>query len=663
MKRPTTLLSRVLLNEGLQASTAVDVDVRVIERRVKAEGMSFLTITLPSLCDTLDQGLAQGFITPTMFMGFKPWRRGGKLPALLSGFFMKIFDIDGVLLELPCIDSIRAIRQITRLFKKVELPCSAARQKRAYERYVSNDTEVIETDQVPSSCVDTFDVVAGILWSGLEDSSGSLLGSPGRFGSGATAERFKRNERYNALRWTERLEPFFPSSSFLVSRPDLTDILDRIQFDSERDELPVRVVQVPKTLKTPRTISVEPSYMMLCQQSVCDFLYTILESGFLGFNSIRFKDQSLNRELARVGSIDGSLATIDLSDASDLVSNDLVIRMLRSCPTMLGYVQACRTSRAQLPGGSVITLKKYASMGSALCFPIEAMFFMTVVLTALVRLSGKRPSISLVQRLAKDVAIYGDDIIVPSYTAPVVMETLHAFGLRVNMAKSFFTGSFRESCGGDYYRGHDVTPVYVRHWDDTGGHLSSTQLASYVSLSNQFYMKGLWHVSQSVRDDLRRRGYLLARTRAPVGVLTYRSCLFDTDLLWDTDRCAYRVRGYQLSPKRVEDPIGNVSGFIRYALGPRSRRDFLSNLSGLLRGFRQSGPWERVNFSWSTGISIPEEITSEIHQRSWEGTSSWVEPSLAALNPSSSIKSYALRTKRRWVPAFSGWSGATAKKS
>lgn len=665
MKRPTTLLYRILLNEGLQVSTAVDVDMRVIARRVESEGMSFLTISLPSLCDALDQGLAQGFITPALFKGFKPWKRGGKLPALLSGFFMKIFDIDGVLLAKPCIDAIRAIRQVTRLFKKVELPCSAARQRRAYERYVDNDTSVIETDQVPGDWIDCFDRVAGILWSELEDLSGSLMGSPGKYGSGATAEHFKRNERYGSRRWTERLEPFFPSSSFLVSRPDLRDILEDVTFDQEHDELPVRVVQVPKTLKTPRTISVEPSHMMLCQQSVCDFLYAVLENDHLGISSIRFSDQTVNRELARIGSIDGSLATIDLSDASDLVSNDLVCRMLRACPTFLGYIQACRSSRARLPDGTVISLKKYASMGSALCFPIESMFFLTVVLTALVKQSGRCPSISSVRRLAKDVAIYGDDIIIPNHTAPVVIETLHAFGLRVNMAKSFLTGSFRESCGGDYYKGHDVTPVYVRRWTDAGGRLSASLLASFVSLSNQFYMKGLWDVSQSIRDALRSRGYLLPRSRTPFGVLTFRSVLFDTDLRWDVKRCAYRVRGYQLSPKRVEDPIRDVSGFIRFSLGPKAVREFRDNLQRLSSDYRAvRSPWERSDLLRGFEANLRElTIEESLAHKAWEGSSKWTEPSLGLLTPSSSIKSYSLRTKSRWVPAFSGWLGASSRKS
>jgi len=464
MKRPTTLLRRVLLDVGLQTSVAVDKDIREIECRVKDEGMSFLTITLPSLCEALDQSLALGFITPSHFPGFKPWKRGGKLPALLSGFFMNIFDRDGALKDMPCIASIDAVRQVTRLFKKVELPCSAARSSRAYERYISNDAQCLEETREDR----IYDQVSALLWYSLDSRVPALFCRPGVFGSGATAERLMLNERWTLKQWPIRGDLHFPVSAFATHREDLIEVYDQIQFLSEAEEQPVRVVQVPKTLKTPRIISVEPSYMMLRQQSVMRFLVEYLEGREFPHNSIRFTDQSVNQDRARVGSIDGQLSTIDLSDASDLVSLELVKRTFRSCPEFLEFLLNSRTTKAQMPGGEVINLRKFASMGSALCFPIEAMVFFTVVLTAMLKASGKCPSSTQLRKLSAKVCVYGDDIIVPTQTAPSVMSELEAFGLRVNKSKSYSTGLFRESCGGDFYAGHDVTPAYCRMWDFTG---------------------------------------------------------------------------------------------------------------------------------------------------------------------------------------------------
>lgn len=656
MKRPTTLLHRVLLNEGLQVSTAVERDWLTITSRFEAEGMSFLTITLPSLCDTLDQGLAQGRIEPSMFMGFKPWRRRGKLPALLSGFFMRIFDLEGVLLVKPCIDSIRAIRQITRLYKKVELPCSPARIKRAYERYISNDIGISETDRQPRD-YRTFDIVAACLWSRFELTCDLISESPGKYGPGATAEHLKPNERYGSRTWNKRSDPFFPVGSFLVSRPDRYDVLADVVLLEENQELPVRVVQVPKTLKTPRTISVEPSHMMLMQQSVCSFLYTVLESGFLGFNSIRFTDQTVNREKARVGSLDGQLSTIDLSDASDLVSNQLVKRMLRTAPSLLDYIQAARSGRARLPDGNILVLNKYASMGSALCFPIESMVFLTIVVSALVEQSGKRPSARLVRDLCKKVDIYGDDIIVPSETAPGVVKMLEDFGLRVNRNKSFFTGLFRESCGGDYYQGHDVTPVYVRHLNNPGRRLTGSQLVSSVSLSNQFYMKGLWHVAQSIRDELSQRGYdRIPRSTEPLGVLSYRSEFFNTDLRWDKERCAYRVRGYKPRVARDPDSIKDESGFIRFSLGPTAASDYRRDLQRTLRDIANVRGLRDCQVVPDRPSLFPGH-EDRISRFQWTGCKTDLRGVLSDTNatnvakdPMSSVRSHSLSTKNGWSP-------------
>jgi hypothetical protein len=189
MKIPTTLLHRILLDEGLQVRLTIERDYKEICSRFEHEGMSFLTISLPSLCDVLEKGLRTGRIAPYDFPGFKPVSRRGSYPALLSGFFMRVFDIDGHLLDSPCIDSIRAIRQVTRLFKKVELPCSSARKKRAFERYKSNDeTLSYSSSQYPGN-TNLWNSITGILWSDLESLSEQLYCSPGVFGSGATAEK------------------------------------------------------------------------------------------------------------------------------------------------------------------------------------------------------------------------------------------------------------------------------------------------------------------------------------------------------------------------------------------------------------------------------------------------------------------------------------------
>ena len=584
MKRPTTLLCRVLLDEELQTNVVVERDVREIERRFEHEGMSFLTIALPSLDDALLQGLTKGFLTPSMFHGFKPCKRGGMLPALLSGFFRNVFNEDGLLKETPCIRSIRAIRQVTRLFKKVELPCSAARIQRAYERYVSNDKNI--SGVVSCGYVDAFvRRIASYLWADLEGLSGALYCSPGVFGTGATAERLAYNQRHSIKQWPKRGDESFPASYHTVATEGDSDTLLGLEFLEEASEQPVRVVQVPKTLKTPRTISVEPSYMMLRQQSIAKPIMALLEAGCLGFRSIRFSDQTVNRELAREGSVDGCLSTIDLSDASDLVSLDAVKSIFETCPSFLQYLLDSRSSRALLPDNSELTLKKFASMGSALCFPIEAMVFFTIALASMIHQSGRSPSRKLLAQLTAKIAVYGDDIIVPTETADGVMDWLEAFGLRVNHDKSFTKGFFRESCGGDYYKGQDITPAYVRQWTDSVNTRNPQHVEACVSLSNQFYLKGLWNASQYIRDVVDSRLGALPRTRHPVGGLTWASVLFDTKLRYNPASCGYSVRTLSTRARRRRDPVLDIRGGLLVAFGPQAITSRCSDLPRIAREY------------------------------------------------------------------------------
>ncbi len=577
MKIPTMLLQRILLDVGLQLSDTIDLDYREICSRYEKEGMSFLTITLPSLDDALLRGLTNGRLCRTDYVGFRSRGRNGSLPALLSGFFRRIFHDDGSIRKEPDVCAIQAIRQVTRLFKKVELPCSTPRIKAAYERYLSNDREVDWRRHRTPLDTRLLSSISGFLWAGLEVLSGELYCFPGVFGPGATAERLKRNERFTIRQWPERAEGSFPSS-FYASHNECANSLVGLSYIPSAAEEPVRVVQVPKTLKTPRTISVEPSYMMLMQQSIAKPLMVYLESERFGFQSIRFSDQSVNRSLARSGSIDGRLSTIDLKDASDLVDFDLVRTIFRGvAPSFLNMIEDCRTTTARMPSGTIVPLKKFASMGSAMCFPIESMVFFTIVMYAIVKSTGRVPSRSYLEYISKKVAVYGDDIIVPTKMAPVVMDTLEDFGLKVNRDKSFHTGLFRESCGGDYYKGVDVTPAYVRQWDDTGTLSKPSHRVAYTSLSNTFYMKGLWHASQYLRDGISSKlSKPVPLARHPIGVLHFSSYLYDSNLSWDTSLHGYRVRGSRVRVPSEDDSPSDLSGFLQRALQSRFFRDCLS---------------------------------------------------------------------------------------
>jgi hypothetical protein len=228
--------------------------------------------------------------------------------------------------------------------------------------------------------------------------------------------------------------------------------------------------------------------MQFIQQAILRSLVPAIESNSISGSFTSFTEQGPNQDLACIGSKDGSLATLDLSEASDRVANWLVEELFGDFPNFLEAIQACRSTRCQLPSGEVIPLLKFASMGSALTFPIEAIVFSSIAILGCLGASTP-PTLSHIKGLVGSVRVYGDDIIVPSDKAVVVTELLGAFGFQVNRHKSFWTGPFRESCGKEYFLGKDVSIVKSREAFPTSRRCVR-ELVSLVSFRNQLCEAG-----------------------------------------------------------------------------------------------------------------------------------------------------------------------------
>jgi hypothetical protein len=399
-----------------------------------------------------------------------------------------VFSPDGALLPRPSVDAIRCIRQICLFSKKILLPCTGRRLRLAERKFVEIE-QSMRYHVVDPERLRYFEAVSRIIWTDLVQ--GSQLGDPydgimPRHGPGTTAEGLRGNKKYLFQRWPKRLESVLPFSEFGVASLRNEDAIERIQdvtYTLPRDEDPVKVCLVPKTLRTPRVIAAEPVAMQWAQQGIARWMRDRIEtqSRFTS-GRVNFTRQDVNAQLALTSSrSSGVLGTLDLSDASDRVSAYLVQRMLRSAPALSRYVFATRSTRAKLPSGGVIPLRKFASMGSALCFPIESMVFFLIMVSERARRAGVPVRSSRqILRYCENLYVYGDDILIPVDEAPAMVNALEAFGLKVNSAKSFWTGRFRESCGMDAYDGADVTPVYLRralpgHRADIHGLVSSVE--------------------------------------------------------------------------------------------------------------------------------------------------------------------------------------------
>lgn len=244
-----------------------------------------------------------------------------------------------------------------------------------------------------------------------------------------------------------------------------------------------KLMFVPKNIKTARSICMEPSTLMFFQQGVLDTMLGLLRVSKLA-PFVRLKDQSFNRKLSQIGSETNLIDTLDLSSASDCLSYDLVKKIFP--PSWQIVMRATRSYGVELPDGSCISVKKFAPMGSALCFPTQCITFWAVCIYAACRYTydnSNNPSMPFASWLDsarinwcirqfwqhtsttsigfQPLGIYGDDICIDSRLTDIVKSTLTALGFVVNEEKSFVgSQSFRESCGGFYMRGHDITPLY-----------------------------------------------------------------------------------------------------------------------------------------------------------------------------------------------------------
>lgn len=567
MKSLTGLWSELAHDCAEQCGTSIDRDILTVHDRVEHEGDGFLTITLPQFCSDFEECLELGWISPNHFIGFKKWRR---LPAFLHGFVMEVFDArTGILHGQPSVNAIRAVRQLCLVFKKIERETTDLRKHKAELGYINCELDLERVDrQLSAEQRHAFNVAFAWLYS---DSLNRLTKAIERLevrpkhGPGSTQDKLLGNQKWLFPTWTERLETVFPYAYFCTNTWGPFSVYRHKTLPSEL-EPPVKVVFVPKTQKTPRVIAMEPTHMQYAQQAVMTTLVPILERSKIG-KSQGFTDQEPNRILARQGSITGKLATIDLSEASDRVLNSLVEAATSAWPVVHDALQVTRSTRSKLPSGKILPLVKFASMGSALCFPIEVMVFSTLVFMGLQKSGAYTRNEAFRLFTTGEVRIYGDDIIVPADSTLDVEETLEAYGLKVNRSKSFRSGKFRESCGGDYYQGTNVTPVRLRR-DLPSRRRQALEIVSINATANQL-----------VNGGYNRAGeYLHSLCEDILGVYPYVSA--GSDVL---GRESYFPTVDAFCPKLF---LAKQRGYVVHAPAPRS------SLTGIRALFKAlTGDW------------------------------------------------------------------------
>jgi len=204
-----------------------------------------------------------------------------------------------------------------------------------------------------------------------------------------------------------------------------------------------RTTTVPKSAEIDRTICIEPLLNVYLQLGVDGLIRSRLKSRW----QYNIDDQSKNQELAQRGSADGDFATVDLSSASDLIS--LKICEILLPPAWYDLLLDLRSAATEIDG-QIFPLSKISSMGNGYTFALETLIFGALTRCAIRR--TKSPRIS---------SVYGDDIVLPTCAYVYLKELLTMCGFRLNTAKTFTDGPFRESCGKDFYKGMNVRPLFL----------------------------------------------------------------------------------------------------------------------------------------------------------------------------------------------------------
>jgi len=550
-------------------------DVVTITSRIKDEGLSFLTITLPAFGKDFERSLADGCIGSTAFRSFK---KVGAIPAFLQGMLSHVFDrvtgriLDEEHLDISCIEG---IRQVAYAFKKLEMDCTQDRVQSAIDSFIQVEHDLSEFRLLDENR-DLFDRVSQVLWNDFSDCN--IRDLIPKHGPGATAERVSGNQKHVWQYWHNRLEPYFPliDTAFTLGSYQSREF-ENVLIVAEEHEQPVRVTPVPKTQKGPRIIAIEPCCMQYTQQAIRAYLYDRIERLPLTAGHVNFTDQSINRMLAMRSSIDGQLATIDLSDASDRVLSDLALSMFNSYPDLKDAIDSCRSTRAKLPDGRVIgPLRKFASMGSALCFPIESMYFYTICVGALLKEQNLPVTFRNVMLVSRNVYVYGDDIIIPRKWATVVVSYLQKYCCKVNMSKSFWSGNFRESCGMDAYNGVEVTPTYIRKLRPNNKRQAS-ELISWVETANHFERKGyvstsayMFRVCESILGKLPN----IAETSQALGRVSLHS---HTTERYNVNLQRSEVRAWIAEPVYRTDKLEGYGALMKCLLSLNKKIDSIVN--------------------------------------------------------------------------------------
>jgi len=559
-------------------------DLLRLRSLIDSRGLHFFVVDLPAAGKHLDQCLSAGEYKRSGLPCTRAVSGRVVIPVLLRGLYLLVFDEKGSLLEDASIEAIFFLRQILCFAKKTEIECPQRAKDREILEFVELDNSLPEIsdfwsgdsgslDQVPSTSFRSFgdrDPELYEFLGNLDTVSGILASTLGayhpeewkhRHGPGAISEVTGPTNKYLWRNWSDRLERQFPIADCgyhnFSSWAGCADDSEVGSYDPSS-----RLISVPKTYVRPRLIAAEPSEHQWCQQNLWHYFCSQARGTWID-EFCRFRDQTVNQDLCLRGSWSGDLATLDLSSASDCVTPKAVEALFQVNPHLLACLAACRTRSVVLPSGEVHMLRKFATMGSAVTFPVESLLFLCVALTSVITTRSLKISSRNIGTLAGQVAVFGDDIVVPVDSWELCARALRCLHFKLNANKSFVTGRFRESCGVDAFRGQVVTPVYWKGLCTGKPDSVAMTQAVHKNLVERFLMHTASYIAQTLT---RRRRLPIVKAESGVISLYSRTT---TDLSgfrtrWNNDLMCEQVRLPTLLSRQLRTQVNDDSAVFQF---------------------------------------------------------------------------------------------------
>lgn len=592
-----------------------------MSRRVLSEGVGFLTKTLPRLGKHFDQALTAGIRLNAASVRFNSCRNS-QLPSFLGELFQRIFHQDGSLLHDPDVNCVKYVRQILYSFYKYELPYDEEQEqeviqafkkaeddlsemsgriahmqstwhslshKRTYERTgkSSNRADYPSDESYLSMVIRRARQHLSVLFRSFDPTD--IIPS---HGPGVVATKQRLWDKFLWTNVSSRITDLYPFDAyFCASLGHVCDVYNSFDAITNTDHS-ARVLLVPKDSRGPRLISCEPVDFQWIQQGLRRAIYRLVESHPITKWNVFFTDQGPNQRGALLGSLRGKYSTLDLKEASDRVHLDLV-RLLFPQP-LVGYLEACRSSSTVLPDGTVQLLRKFAPMGSALCFPIMALTIWAI-------LAAASPDADTLN----SILVYGDDVIVPTAFAESAITILESFGLKINQDKSCTRGLFRESCGVDAFQGVDVTPVRFRTvWNESPRPDTYTSWIAYANScwDRQYYACHEYIVTRlgAIYGPIPSEDMFL--TCPSLRGIPSQSHLFKRRFNKDLQKVQYKVRDIKASVINKEIP--GWSMLLRYFTEKQNQTELLDGHHNVSAGPFQVQPPTSVSQYTKRGTSM-----------------------------------------------------------